>query len=130
MEKEHIKKLLYSFLKGKEYLNKTVISQNLSIIDEVIESSEQNKSVKLVGIKNTSDIDRNIIKIKAHLKGKHFLDSPIKKKIIEEINNTMNKKYLYNGKNLSLQSIMQRQVYKLTGAFMQQNQYKSYIFKW
>ena len=45
MEKEHIKKLLYSFLKGKEYLNKTVISQNLSIIDEVIESSEQNKSV-------------------------------------------------------------------------------------
>ncbi len=62
MEKEHIKKLLYSFLKGKEYLNKTVISQNLSIIDEVIESSEQNKSVKLVGIKNTSDIDRNIIK--------------------------------------------------------------------
>lgn len=62
MEKEHIKKLLYSFLKGKEYLNKTVISQNLSIIDEVIESSEQNKSIKLVGIKNTSDIDRNIIK--------------------------------------------------------------------
>ena len=75
-------------------------------------------------------VDRNIIKIKAHLKGKHFLDSPIKKKIIEEINNTMNKKYLYNGKNLSLQSIMQRQVYKLTGAFMQQNNYKSYIFKW
>ena len=75
-------------------------------------------------------VDRNIIKLKAHLKGKHFLDTPIKKKIIEEINNTMNKKYLYNGKNLSLQSIMQRQVYKLTGAFMQQNQYKSYIFKW
>lgn len=75
-------------------------------------------------------VDRNIIKLKAHLKGKHFLDTPIKKKIIEEINNTMNKKYLYNGKNLSLQSIIQRQVYKLTGAFMQQNQYKSYIFKW
>ena len=75
-------------------------------------------------------VDRNIIKLKAHLKGKHFLDTPIKKKITEEINNTMNKKYLYNGKNLSLQSIMQRQVYKLTGAFMQQNQYKSYIFKW
>lgn len=75
-------------------------------------------------------VDRNIIKIKAHLKDKKFLDSPIKKKIIEEINNTMNKKYLYNGKNLSLQSIMQRQVYKLTGAFMQQNNYKSYIFKW
>ena len=75
-------------------------------------------------------VDRNIIKIKAHLKDKRFLDTQIKKKIIEEINNTMTKKYLYNGKNLSLQSIVQRQVYKLTGAFMQQNHYKSYIFKW
>lgn len=75
-------------------------------------------------------VDRNIIKIKAHLKEKKSLDTQIKKKIIEEINNTMNKKYLYNGKNLTLQSIMQRQVYKLTGAFMQQNYYKSYIFKW
>jgi CRISPR-associated protein Cas1 len=75
-------------------------------------------------------VDRNIIKVKAHLKEKKSLDTQIKKKIIEEINNTMNKKYLYNGKNLTLQSIMQRQVYKLTGAFMQQNYYKSYIFKW
>lgn len=75
-------------------------------------------------------VDRNIIKLKSHLKDKKILDTAIKKKIIEEINNTMNKKYLYNSKNLSLQGIMQRQVYKLTGAFMQQNHYKSYIFKW
>ena len=75
-------------------------------------------------------VDRNIIKIKSHIKDKKNLDTTIKKKIIEEINNTMNKKYLYNGKNLSLQGIMQRQVYKLTGSFMQQNNYKSYIFKW
>ena len=59
MEKESIKKLLYSFLKGKEYLNKTVISQNLSIIDEI---TEQTKEVKLIGVKNTSDIDRSLIK--------------------------------------------------------------------
>lgn len=75
-------------------------------------------------------VDRNIIKLKAHLRDKKFLDTTIKKKIIEEISGTMNKKYLYNGKNLSLQSLMQRQVYRLTGAFMQQNSYKSYIFKW
>ena len=75
-------------------------------------------------------VDRNIIKLKSQLKDKKTLDTTIKKRIIEEINNTMNKKYLYNGKNLSLQGIMQRQVYKLTGAFMQQNDYKSYIFKW
>lgn len=75
-------------------------------------------------------VDRNIIKLKASLVGKKQLDAELKKKIIVEINSTMNKKYLYNGKNLSLQGIMQRQVYRLTGAFMQQNHYKSYIFKW
>lgn len=75
-------------------------------------------------------VDRNVIKLKSSLVGKKQLDTPLKKKIITEINSTMNKKYLYNGKNLSLQGIMQRQVYRLTGAFMQQNHYKSYIFKW
>jgi len=75
-------------------------------------------------------VDRNIIKLKASLVGKKQLDAELKKKIIVEINSTMNKKYLYNGKNLSLQGVMQRQVYRLTGAFMQQNHYKSYIFKW
>lgn len=75
-------------------------------------------------------VDRNIIKIKSSLKDKKFLDAIIKKRIIEEINKTMSKKYLYNKKQLSLQSIMQRQVYKLVGSFMQQTHYKSYIFKW
>lgn len=61
-------------------------------------------------------VDRNIIKIKSSLKDKKFLDAIIKKRIIEEINKTMSKKYLYNKKQLSLQSIMQRQVYKLVGS--------------
>lgn len=75
-------------------------------------------------------VDRSIIKIKPILKDKKFLDSIIKKRIIKEINQTMTKKYLYNKKELTLQSIMQRQVYKLVGSFMQQSNYKSYIFKW
>ncbi|MEM5557947.1 CRISPR-associated endonuclease Cas1 [Aliarcobacter cryaerophilus] len=75
-------------------------------------------------------VDRNIIKIKSSLKDRKFLDAVIKKRIIEEINKTISKKYLYNKKNLSLKSIMQRQVYKIVGSFMQQTHYKSYIFKW
>lgn len=75
-------------------------------------------------------VDRNIIKLRSSLTGKKELDAELKKKIITEINATMNKKHLYNGKNLSLQGVMQRQVYRLVGAFMQQNRYKSYIFKW
>ncbi len=75
-------------------------------------------------------VDRNIIKLKSILRNKRELDKEIKSQIIKSINETMNKKYQYNGKQLSLQSIMQRQVYRLSGAFMQQKHYKSYIFKW
>ncbi len=75
-------------------------------------------------------VDRNIIKLKSLLRYRHELDKEIKSQIIKSINETMNKKYQYNGKKLSLQSIMQRQVYRLSGAFMQQKHYKSYIFKW
>jgi len=75
-------------------------------------------------------VDRNIIKLKSLLRNRRELDREIKSQIIKSINETMNKKYQYNGKKLSLQSIMQRQVYRLSGAFMQQKHYKSYIFKW
>ncbi|MBD3808782.1 MAG: CRISPR-associated endonuclease Cas1, partial [Epsilonproteobacteria bacterium] len=51
-------------------------------------------------------VDRNIIKIKSLLKHKNELDKDIKSQIIKSINETMNKKYQYNGKKLSLQSIM------------------------
>ena len=62
MEKEYLKKLFYSFLKGKEYTGKSVIAQNLSIIDKITEIlCENNEEIKLLGVKNTSDIDREII---------------------------------------------------------------------
>lgn len=75
-------------------------------------------------------VDRNIIKLKSMLKNKRELDKEIKAQIIKSINETMGKQYQYHGKKLTLQSIMQRQVYRLSGAFMQQKYYKSYIFKW
>ena len=62
MEKEYLKKLFYSFLKGKEYTGKSVIIQNLSIIDEITETlCKNNEEIKLLGVKNTADIDREII---------------------------------------------------------------------
>ncbi|MDR2880099.1 MAG: amidase [Fusobacteriales bacterium] len=62
MEKEYLKKLFYSFLKGKEYTGKSVVVQNLSVIDKITETiCENNEEIKLFGVKNTSDIDREII---------------------------------------------------------------------
>jgi Asp-tRNA(Asn)/Glu-tRNA(Gln) amidotransferase A subunit family amidase len=62
MKKEYLKKLFYSFLKGKEFTGKSVVIQNLSIIDEITEAfCEENMEIKLLGVKNTADINREII---------------------------------------------------------------------
>jgi len=74
-------------------------------------------------------VDRNIIKLKAKLsKAKDF--EKVKKDVASAILKTLSKKYKYNHRKLSLESIIQRQVYKVSGYFCSQNKYKSYIFRW
>ncbi len=74
-------------------------------------------------------VDRNIIKLRIKLeKSKNFEN--IKKDIASAILKTLSKKYKYNHRKLTLESIIQRQVYKLSGYFCVQNKYKSYIFRW
>ncbi len=74
-------------------------------------------------------VDRNIIKLRSKL-GKTEDFEKIKKDIATNILNTLSKKYKYNHKKLTLESIIQRQVYKISGYFSSQNKYKSYIFRW
>ena len=74
-------------------------------------------------------VDRNIIKNRFKLqKAKNF--ESVKRDIAASILNTLEKKYKYNHKKLTLQSIIQRQVYKISGYFCDEKRYKSYIFRW
>ncbi|MFY9075205.1 CRISPR-associated endonuclease Cas1 [Malaciobacter mytili] len=74
-------------------------------------------------------VDRNIIKLRFKLENtKDF--NKIKKDVASAILNTLTKKYKYNHKKLTLESIIQRQVYKISGYFCSKNKYKSYIFRW
>ena len=73
-------------------------------------------------------VDRNIIKIRSSLKGE--LNAELKKAIASNILNSLNKKLIYNHKKLTLESIIQRQVYKISAFFCGDNRYKSYIFRW
>lgn len=80
-------------------------------------------------------VDRNIIKLRSKLsnaKGSHSTTAfeQVKKDVASAILTTLSKKYKYNHKNLSLESIIQRQVYKVSGYFCSQNKYKPYIFRW
>jgi len=74
-------------------------------------------------------VDRNIIKLKSKLsKAKDF--DKVKKDVASAILNTLSKKYKYNHRKLTLESIIQRQIYKISGYFCSENKYKSYIFRW
>lgn len=74
-------------------------------------------------------VDRNIIKLRTKLRDTKDFDK-IKKEIATNILNTLSKKYTYNHNKLSLESIIQRQVYKISGFMCNQNKYKSYVFRW
>ena len=74
-------------------------------------------------------VDRNIIKLRFKLEKANDFNK-VKKEVANAILKTLSKKYKYNHKKLTLESIIQRQVYKISGYFCSKNSYKSYIFRW
>ena len=74
-------------------------------------------------------VDRNIIKLRFKLSNAKDFEK-VKKEVAATILKTLSKKYKYNHKKLTLESIIQRQVYKISGYFCSQNKYKSYVFRW
>lgn len=75
-------------------------------------------------------VDRNVIKMANKLHAASELTPKIKKELITSIHKTFATHYHYQGKKLKLETILQRQIYLLSGAFYGENQYKPYIFHW
>lgn len=75
-------------------------------------------------------VDRAVIKLRQQYNNKNYLDKKIKAVLITEIQKTIAKRYIYKGKRLKLEHIIQRQVYRLSGEFAGEHNYKPYIFKW
>ncbi len=74
-------------------------------------------------------VDRNIIKLRSKLANANEFDK-VKKDVAKTILTTLTKKYKYKHKKLTLESIIQRQVYKISGYFSGITKYKPYIFRW
>ncbi|WCL49093.1 CRISPR-associated endonuclease Cas1 [Leptospira sp. GIMC2001] len=74
-------------------------------------------------------VDRSVMKLRAELNKKKQLDDSLKKSLIQEIHKTFLKKYHYKKQKLKLESILQKQAYRLAGSFFDK-EYKPYIFKW
>lgn len=75
-------------------------------------------------------VDRSVIKLRSALKQLDDLSPAIRRRIVVEIHETMSRKYDCHGKQLRLETILQRQVYRVAGYFMGQKIYKPYIFRW
>ena len=75
-------------------------------------------------------VDRAVIKLRSRSEGQTLDDKRLKQSLIREVQNTCSKRYIYRGKKLKLEHIMQRQVYRLCGQFHGESSYKPYLFKW
>ncbi len=75
-------------------------------------------------------VDRVVIKLRSQLEDLSELTPVFKKKIIKDIHETFNRKYSYNNRKLRLESILQRQIYHLSGSFSGANTYRPYLFRW
>ena len=74
-------------------------------------------------------VDRVIIKHRELLCGNQ-LDIKMRKTIINNIHKTFNTKYHYRNRKMRLESVLQRQVYRLAGSFYGDKKYRPYYFKW
>lgn len=75
-------------------------------------------------------VDRNVIKMRAKISNDKKIDAELKKYLSNQVHETMSKKLNYKNKRLRLETIMQRQIYKLASSVVKNNPYKSYRFLW
>jgi CRISPR-associated protein Cas1 len=75
-------------------------------------------------------VDRAVIKARAAMTKKKELDPELKKKIVENVQGYLEKSMPYQGKNVKLENIMQRQAYRLAAYIIGEKEYKPFHFLW
>lgn len=75
-------------------------------------------------------VDKSVFKLERKIKNHEKFTGKLKEALINEIHNMLIKKYSYHGRKISLESVIQRQAYKLSAHFMGKKTYTPYIFRW
>ncbi len=75
-------------------------------------------------------VDRTVVKLRPLIEKEKVLTLEIRKRVIQEVHQTFSKKYNFFKKNLKLETILQRQVYRLCGHLYGKKKYKPIGFKW
>ena len=124
--------LNYGYAILSNFIYKSCINAGLEPYIGVLHTTRSSKPSLVLDIMEeyrSFVVDRNIIKLRFKLAKTNDFDK-IKKEVAKNILTTIHKKYKYNHKKLTLESIIQRQVYKISGYFSKTQNYKSYIFRW
>jgi CRISPR-associated protein Cas1 len=75
-------------------------------------------------------VDRVVIKLRPQFKEGATLDAPLKRRIVDEVNGTFARRYSYRDRMMTLEGILQRQVYHLGAHFLGERKYRTYLFRW
>ncbi|MCB1174406.1 MAG: CRISPR-associated endonuclease Cas1 [Leptospiraceae bacterium] len=75
-------------------------------------------------------VDRAIIKLRQRLGQQEQLNRDLSQAVVASVHDTFHRKYIYRKKRLRLETILQRQAYRLAGEFCNQQVYKPYLFRW
>lgn len=74
-------------------------------------------------------VDRAVIKLRSQLNGDE-LKPKTRKKLTSEILSTLAKPISYKGRKVRLESVIQRQCYRLCGLFADDQKYRPLLFRW
>jgi CRISPR-associated protein Cas1 len=75
-------------------------------------------------------VDRSVIKSRSLIQKANEFNNEIKTRLIQEVHETFSKKYIFFGKKLKLETMLQRQIYKLCGYIYGSKNYRAISFKW
>ena len=124
--------LNYGYVILENFIYKALINAGLDPYFGVLHSLRSGKPSLVLDVMEeyrSFIVDRNIIKMKGRLETVKKFET-IKKEVASEVIKSISKTVKYNGRSLSVESVIQRQIYKISAYLCGNKKYKSYIFRW
>ncbi len=124
--------LNYGYAILLNFIHKSLINAGLDPYFGVLHSIRSGKPSLVLDIMEeyrSFIVDRNIIKMKGRLESVKKFET-IKEEVANEVIKSLSRKVKYNKRNLSVESVIQRQIYKISAYLCGEKKYKSYIFRW
>ena len=75
-------------------------------------------------------VDRAVIKLRFQAGKEETMSLALRKALVAQVMDNLHTRHVYHGKRLELNYIMQRQVYRMSGHFAGNKNYKAFLFKW